>query len=479
MAKPNNRGRRRPNRTEEVREAADTRSVSQTKVFENLKFDASNIIFNNLLGTRLSAFNNEVVPGIMVAHLTPNFNSKNDMINMVSTSIYTYVRHANSGRTNYEKSDLMIYLLAVAEIMKMITEAARVLGLANFYQTRNLYSSKLIDALGFESDDFRSNMANYRYALNNIIHRIKAFAIPKVFNYYDEAISSVSYAYKDEDHDMSQMIMFKYSQFGKFDPTQTGGSSIQFENAPGTLGARVKFSTLINMINQYIDVLRDNEDINIMSGDILKTYGAELFVMEPLPTDFYIEPVYDPLVLMQLNNATIVSLDNVDNILEPISQLDNQLSRKLKFKDAGPQSAFFGRNRLMNSSIEDVSPDLIFTLNRFQVTSYKEGSSSYISAGESFISKVELSYINADGYTMSGVYYNNIVITTDPSESIYYYEEVLPYVTKFAEYPLFYLNGSDRLPIGDLQYVTVLTPADVDRMHDARFILLFQTRQMS
>lgn len=475
MARKPNNERRQPNRRQQQEESIDERNVSQSKVFEHLKFDASNIIFNNLLGTRLSSFNNVTVPGIAVYTLTPNYYSKSDMINMVSTSIYTFVRHANSGRTNYEKSDLMIYLLAVAEIMKMVTEAARVLGIANYYQTRNLYSSKLIDALGYESDDFRSNMANYRYALNNIIHRIKAFAIPRVFNYYDEVITTVSSVYKDEDHDMSQLLMFRYAQFGKFDPKQTGGSTLVFETAPGSQGVRVKFSKLLEMINQFMDVLRDNEDINIMSGDILKTYGAELFIMDPLPTDFYIEPVYDPLVLMQINNATIVDPSTIDNIDEPLSQLDNQLSRRLQFDTLGPASAFFSRTRLLNSNIESVTPDLIFTLNRFQVTTYIDKSTSYLLAGESFITKVELFVINPDGYTMSAAGYRNIAV----NEGAPVDHSVLPYITKFKQYPLLYVDGSDALPIGDLQYMTVLAPADVDRMHDARFILLFQTKQMA
>lgn len=57
------------------------------------------------------------IPGIMNLYFVPTIGSstagESSAINIAAKNIYSFVRHENSGRINYDAPDLMLYLLAL------------------------------------------------------------------------------------------------------------------------------------------------------------------------------------------------------------------------------------------------------------------------------------------------------------------------------------------------------------------------------
>lgn len=460
--KPNSRnnGRRQNNRNSE-RKPNDQQSFEPRKssVYEALKFDASNIYFNNLLGTPL--LDGLAVPGILTLDGFPNYVSRSDMINVAATSIYTYVRHANSGRSNYESSDYMQYLISMSEVYTALTDVIRVFGIAQFFDSRNLYSGHLISALGYDPIQLRSNLGDIRYAINSLINKIKAFAVPQVFNYFEERVSEFASVYKDADSPFAQYIVKRNMILGEFNPLTEGGGSIVFQEIHSK---KLDIFEYIKYLNKVVDDLRANEDINIMSGDTLKAYGSELFNLEPVTADTILEPVYDPLFLAQLQNAHISD----DVTVAPLKQENNRLISRTDIEGITSISED-NKPRILNSESADVDANLIFALSKYQVTC--DANDILVSGNTTILANMQIWTRNDDEFQVHTL--------TQIVEVIDSFEELMG-ITKFSLHPYIYINDNvmKSLPLGDMEHVARLSPEDTNRMNDARFILSFQTKQM-
>ena len=84
--------------------------------------------FGNPLGATFNLSNDQLtvdladdearVPGIAVINTVPGPGEGHDFTsaaNIAARNIYSFVRHANSGHSNYDSVDLMLYLLAMDE----------------------------------------------------------------------------------------------------------------------------------------------------------------------------------------------------------------------------------------------------------------------------------------------------------------------------------------------------------------------------
>ena len=90
---------------------------------EQLLKDTASFSYNYPLGslvqrtaTGKEPVDTTAIPGIMAVHVSPAFggsDSRTSPINVAMRNIYSFVRHANSGHTNYDAPDLAIYLMAM------------------------------------------------------------------------------------------------------------------------------------------------------------------------------------------------------------------------------------------------------------------------------------------------------------------------------------------------------------------------------
>lgn len=467
MSRNKNRNHDRSRNNRDEREI-DVKSKTQSNVYESLKFDASNIYFSNLLGTQLhteySTASQTALPGILVYDTALNLSTRSDMVNVAATAIYTFVRHANSGRANYESSDLMMYLLSIGEVYVGLAELFRAYGLANFFTARNLYSSRLLEAAGFNASGVRNNLANIRYAINVLVNKMKAFAVPRVFNYFDERISEFMGVYRDDNSEESQFIIRRPSSLGQFDATTEGGGSIEFID--NSLGNR-DIIAQINKIDGMLTILRQNEDMNIISGDILKAYGSNLFVLEALPAEYVTVPVYDELVLGQLQNAHVPGVAVVGSLV----QEENKISHEVKVPVGVSAVSLYDKKRFLNSPTAEVDPNLIFALSKYQIVTGtpSDGKAKVLSGNTTILTRLRVSAIETDGSI-------SFLAIPQANSSTVAASYIVP-LTKFKSHTYLY-SKSHVLPIGDMQYVAVVNEEDTARMNDARFILNFQTVQM-
>lgn len=123
-------------------------------------------------------------PGVLVQYLTSSLGeteSPASPINIASTAVYSYVRHANSGSSNYDSPDLMLYILAMGDILAMTNFCIRAYGVASLYSSRNRYlPDGLLRAMCIDPVDMRQNLAQYRYGLNLLMNKASSLAVPSI-----------------------------------------------------------------------------------------------------------------------------------------------------------------------------------------------------------------------------------------------------------------------------------------------------------
>ena len=251
------------------------------------------------------------VPGIYTLELitSPGISTTGSSpINIAARNIYSFVRHANSGHSNYDSQDLMLYLLAMDEACMFYFNCARAYGLINLYNNQNRYFPKAaVQAAGFDYDDLSKNMADFRYTLNAYVVRLASMCLPLGMPYFDRHAWLYSGIYMDGTSAKAQAYMYKPIGYRKYNEMEAGGGKLQFVRFTATgEGNLITLNDIKAMADDIISPIIGSEDLNIMSGDILKAYGsANIRQFATIPEDYVVGPVYDEEVLSQFANASV------------------------------------------------------------------------------------------------------------------------------------------------------------------------------
>lgn len=317
-----------------------------------------------------------VIPSIGISHSgdvsAPS--TPSNFATLCAQNIYAWVRHANSGASNYEPADLMMYLYAMDAAYSFYAWGRSIYRLANSFNGDNLtLIHDIANAMNIDVDDFRANLANFRWYLNSTATRLNALAVPSKFPYFNRHIWMFSNLFKDDNTSKSTVYGFYPEKIGVFEPTS---GRIHYL-APGQLlvSGNWEYNEFVSVMDKILENLLAVEDIGIINGDIRKAYGTDLFIVEETPIDDYISPIYSAEVLSQISGATLVgSLKNdtcdicqyqgtiyqgtyVETGTPTVSQYYPQIS-------IGGSSQYFRRSFIVNMYKDDPTPDDVMVATR-------------------------------------------------------------------------------------------------------------------
>lgn len=274
------------------------------------------------------------MPGFMFIHWNPTIGistNGNSPVNVTARNIYSFVRHANSGAANYDSTDLMIYLLAMDSIFSCYQAAIRAYGYLNLYSAVNRYMPRaLVEGLGFDFDDLVANQAQFAFAINNIAYKIGSFAIPNFMSYYLRHMWMNANTYRDANNMKSQVYGFVEDTVFKYDDSYESGSDnktfagLKRVPTPWSTaeGGACTVTSWTNFMNELINPMLASEDMGIMSGDVLKAFGGNnLFMVAPIDPNYAIDPVYNPEVLAQIQNLSIIGSVAKDTTIPDMNNL--------------------------------------------------------------------------------------------------------------------------------------------------------------
>lgn len=158
----------------------------------------------------------------------------------------------------------------------------------------------LVRAYGGDYADLQNHIADFRALINLFAQRLGAFYVPAVMPIIQRHLWLGLNIFKDHDLARSKLFIFRPEIY------------YVFNNAAGSLDGvklplSMKFTDYRDAVNRIINALVSSEDIGIMSGDILKAYGASNMVQLPMiDENFAIEPIFSQEVLSQINGASLL-----------------------------------------------------------------------------------------------------------------------------------------------------------------------------
>lgn len=258
------------------------------------------------------------IPGILAYYFEPAIGQATDAnapINVAARNIYSYVRHANSGHANYEAPDLMMYLLAMDSVYMYHSFMKRVAGLVLDYSTLNRYYPRaIVQAMGVDFDDISMHIQDFRGFINQYAVKMGSMCVPNSMSYMARHTWMCEGIYTDSTTAKAQTYFYSPQSFYQFMVDQNTGVGYlrhnQFTNptAPGGVTGSLKsYQQMVEFGNDLLNTVLQQEDFNIMSGDILKAFGVDGVVkVSGIAEGYMILPTYNQEVLSQMENATVL-----------------------------------------------------------------------------------------------------------------------------------------------------------------------------
>lgn len=367
-------------------------------------------------------------PGIMNFWVAPSFGwsaNSSSALNNAATKVYSYVRHENSGHSNYDAPDLMIYLCAMTQVYAAINWLQRIYAQACVYSPVNRYMPRaIIEEQNVNYDDVIANLANFRYGINSLVAKAASLAVPSTLPVFKRMAFIFQNTYCESESLKDQLYMYTpicFLKYGLNSTTKAGELRWHQEDdilSGDTPETRFTVSKLITLVNDLLAPIIGSEDMNIMSGDILKAYGkGNILTLAPIDTFLSVTPIYDPEVLEQMKNAevlhpSIVHRENYALTQDPNIQMGQS---NLQFMPVLVPEAYFNaskeqvsailknlvRNHIITSEMTDVTPERVMTDTRLSLAYSISADGSYleIHSGSEIIVRGNYGYFteNDDG----------------------------------------------------------------------------------
>lgn len=277
---------------------------------------AGSIGFVNVSGKQMPWLNAQAVPGIMTFGWTPSLGGGDQTaVNQAANSIYSFVVHANSRNQSYDAPDLMMMILAGANLFSTIAHGLRAYGTMRRFDGLNEYTpASLVQAMGFNYNSLKANLANMWFDLNHLIAQTSQIWIPNDIPLIERWWWMNTNIYMDGSSVKAQYYMYVPEIIYQLSETGSEeGTSLVLAERPNTTtpGEKASFisgnlwnwSDYVKLVQQLLDALIGAQDRGIILGDVLKAYGTDhIYALTPITSDYVTEPTYNQEVLSQFEN---------------------------------------------------------------------------------------------------------------------------------------------------------------------------------
>lgn len=248
----------------------------------------------------------------------------NTAVQLAINKLYSYVRHANSGHSNYDAPDLMAYLMAVGELHALHAWFKRLYGIVQTYSPTNRYlPRRLVESMGVQWNTVFGKTTELLAYINNAAALINQLYIPSTFDYITRHIWMNSHIYVDSQTSKAQIYLFNPYHTRKFIEADSQGIvGVKLEpfawiTEVGTdyKGTLLTLSNYESKMTELIEAVVSSETCGVMSGDILKAFGATgILQCAGIDFSYSVVPEYSEEVLTQFENAYITGDPTMNSI---------------------------------------------------------------------------------------------------------------------------------------------------------------------
>nr|AVX53667.1 putative capsid [Marmot picobirnavirus] len=460
-----------------------------------LLLDAANISFFNPSGTVMQGLipNAAIVPGIMALNFIPTFGASQGAlspINVAARQLYADVRRANSGAVNYDPQDMIIYVGAMDSVFMTLVHLMRAYGVANVYSTTDRYMPDgLLKAARIDGTDLREHLADYRMQINVLVAKAQRLSVPAFFPIFKRHAWMCENIFLDAPSIKSQMYMFVPDLLYKYNPTiNEQGGGLQAIDATGF----TKASDWIAALNDMLEVLMTDDDIAIISGDMMKAYGTGSFMVIPSIAESYVTvPQYDEEVLTEILNASIVQVSSSQFSQFNLTQQVNTLTLVTNpvgygSVDQWPEEP---TSIPLTLRLDSPTPGDVMVSTRLSAiaavtpesSTSRQGTARIVACGTEIIRCISIVEFNKAGALVMPQNFGIITVVSDEAGAALNDSAItrIAQITKFDWHPRIILANSKTEATNVLGYlqdwdnVTVVQPNTLAKMNEAAVLSLF------
>lgn len=442
--------------------------------------------------------NAAVQPGVVAMTIIPAIGEaslKGSPVNIAAQKIYANIRRNKSGTLPYDASDVMMYILAMDQCYSFHEWMRRIYGYMNTFSNQNMYVPRAFaanDAVDF--DDLMSHMTDFRFYINNFALRLSTYLVPQDFDLFKRHAFMYSNIYMDAPVLKAQYFQFTPSVFLKFNETDHDQGTC-LEMVTINHNTNMSFADIKAMGENLLNAIIYSEDANTMSGDILRGYEASaLWKPADTPENYSCVPVYNPEVLGQIHNATIVGDLKYQKPTQGVSSYIYQDIDAGIIKSALWRKAGLAKRGYLDSTNDMVTPAEVLVNTRLKTmidltsSTTIEGKVYYkLLHGTEVVTQAWITVLNSSGTIGRTVlpHEGQIIYTTD--DTIKNLVTWSSRYTKFQNAPIILVNyttkadasgvtgASDLIPAiyGDFNNVTPLENTALGDLHLVAITSLF------
>jgi len=469
---------------------ADPRSANEAGKLNF--FDALGKVVDLTSGHQVAgtdAIKSTSIPGILALECAPTIGkstSEQSAANIAANRIYSFLRYANSGALTYDAPDVMMYLLAMDQIFACYGWLYRAYATMNTFSGLNRYTPKgLMLANHLDYEDFKANMANFKFALLQWEKKINSMFTPMVFTLLVRHFWMYTNYYADSESAKAQIYAYVPKSFWQYSAkSSTTGTSL----TPVTLASNkyYTFGEIKSIMDNMLEAVWTDQDCLTMSGHLMRAYGTDArAVVPPIADDAVIMPVYSPEVLSQIENATCL-VDISENSVTQVQSGDNSpyINFNPTFRVNSPAYSY---KKILNMHLDEITTADVMVASRMMVTfdgltTVTKGS-AYTGKASSMGSEVVVSMalFEYDGTTKTFVrkYVSEQFLHSAAGKMDTDAIARRLSVTQFKQHPIMAVldADSDKFKplsiLADLDNYTLVDTLEMDKLHDVALMSEF------
>lgn len=230
-------------------------------------------------------------------------------VNVAARKMYAELSASNAKTSMYAPQDISTLILALGQIIAVTTHLKRMYGIATYF---NFYSRKvpedIFKAMGVSNySGFKSDLSNFRNALNRLISKIDTIQFPSGLSYFKKCEYVYQNVFVDRDEKMvSYHLMAPNSTWILDEESYSEGSILSTVHLTGLTA-----NTILDKLESMVEKVLTSSTFNFIFADILNLANRNVITVdsiniEPVPIDYRCEPLYSEQFNWQIMNMSII-----------------------------------------------------------------------------------------------------------------------------------------------------------------------------
>lgn len=505
--KRSNSRRRKPSNRDAHRETSSAQSEFRNSPDwyaypPELMAQISNISFDNFMGQPTPQFGSSTISNVptgLSVYVNPSigFNDGRGSygINTQALNLFVQLSGSNGRTTQYAPQDVLTLLLAMGEVISMIEFGRRALGVVFTFNQRNRsFPRGVLATLGFDPDSVTTNIANHKTDLNVLINAFNALPIMTNIPYFEKCRTMYQTYYLDADQPMAAYWAYVPYTTWEIDEISSDQGTVlktrDVANRPTIQFGHVKWDNYMQRLASMIQSLKNSATYNYIYADMKRLAGeTNTAYLDLVSTDYYVLPVYDEMMNLQLHNSQTMPVPSKydtlgtqaketftpDNDVYPDPD-NNTLKMLPAFETTSIGTLCFTNNKTLDfpNSKGAVSPEMILEASVYATPA--TGTVEW--DGKTYLANPAI----GDHYIVSYEMWINDTSLIGPFGSYIWsgFDNKIFLLSTIHNAPLIYLCDSAQTKLevvyGELDWWTTLSPGKLLQMHDLATQSIFTIR---